>query len=453
MVMKILITELFLSHIPQGKESFVLQKMSQFVREYVASKFNMSAMRTGVSVREIKNNRNGLRIFKLRINKGDRILFTFDTDRVRSEYRQAILFLDYCHHDDQAMRGRMIGVSNQQVEEYLTSEESIDEFIDQQYINFDYDPNRVITRVINVETMGQLLDEREDKAVYYLNDEQFECLAPTDAPTFIFGSAGSGKTTINIHKAFILAMQPIKVAYFTYSSYLVEDAKKLFQKILEESPEYRADELLKRVHFYHLNDYISQEVSIYQTVSYEQFRTWVIERQPLLLKQLGLGIYDIWKEIRGIIKGMIPKEWIDYRVNMKEWSLASDLVEVIVKKGLGHVDGEDLVLHAEKLYEAKTRFLDQYELKAVLLMHQILDQYLLNHALIPKEIYLKLDEQYCLYSSSQRELLYELTLRYQMFLSAEGKVDENDMARQFLNRLMNQNVPYLILSLLMKFKT
>ena len=439
--MKILITELFLSHIPQGKESFVLQKMSQFVHEYVASKFNMSAMRAGVSVREIKNNRNGLRIFKLRINKGDRILFTFDTDRVRSEYRQAILFLDYCHHDDQAMRGRMIGVSNQQVEEYLTSEESIDEFIDQQYINFDYDPNRVITRVINVETMGQLLDEREDKAVYYLNDEQFECLAPTDAPTFIFGSAGSGKTTINIHKAFILAMQPIKIAYFTYSSYLVEDAKKLFQKILEESPEYRADELLKRVHFYHLNDYISQEVSIYQTVSYEQFRTWVIERQPLLLKQLGIGIYDIWKEIRGIIKGMIPKEWIDYRVNMNEWSLASDLVEVIVKKGLGHVDGEDLVLHAEKLYEAKTRFLDQYELKAVLLMHQILDQYLLNHALIPKEIYLKLDEQYCLYSSSQRELLYELTLRYQMFLSAEGKVDENDIARQFLNRLMNQNVP------------
>ncbi|MBS3198408.1 UvrD-helicase domain-containing protein [Turicibacter bilis] len=439
--MKILVTELFLSHIPQGKESFVLQKMSQFVHEYVASKFNMSAMRAGVSVREIKNNRNGLRIFKLRINKGDRILFTFDTDRVRSEYRQAILFLDYCHHDDQAMRGRMIGVSNQQVEEYLTSEESIDEFIDQQYINFDYDPNRVITRVINVETMGQLLDEREDKAVYYLNDEQFECLAPTDAPTFIFGSAGSGKTTINIHKAFILAMQPIKIAYFTYSSYLVEDAKKLFQKILEESPEYRADELLKRVHFYHLNDYISQEVSIYQTVSYEQFRTWVIERQPLLLKQLGIGIYDIWKEIRGIIKGMIPKEWIDYRVNMNEWSLASDLVEVIVKKGLGHVDGEDLVLHAEKLYEAKTRFLDQYELKAVLLMHQILDQYLLNHALIPKEIYLKLDEQYCLYSSSQRELLYELTLRYQMFLSAEGKVDENDIARQFLNRLMNQNVP------------
>ena len=441
MTVKILVTELFLSHIPQGKESFVLQKMSQFVHEYVDSKFNMSSMRAGVSVREIKHNRHGLRIFKLRINKGDRILFTFDTDRVRSEYRQAILFLDYCHHDDQAMQGRMVGVTNQQVEEYFVTEESIDQSIDQQYVDFDYDPNRVITRVINVETMGQLLDERDEKAIYYLNDEQFECLAPTDAPTFIFGSAGSGKTTINIHKAFILAMQPIRIAYFTYSSYLVEDAKKLFQKIIEESPEYRGDELLRRVQFHHLNDFISQEVSSYQTVSYEEFRTWVIERQPLLLKQLGMGIYDIWKEIRGIIKGMIRKEWINYRVNIGEWGLATDLVEVIVKKGLAHVEGEELLLHAQQLYEAKTRFLDQYELKAVLLMHQMLDHYLLNHRMIPKEIYLKLDEQYCLYSSTERELLYELTLLYQAFLRDEGKVDENDIARQFLARLIHQSVP------------
>ena len=439
--MKILITELFLSHIPQGKESFVLEKMSQFVRDYVESKFNMSAMRAGISVREIKHNRNGLRIFKLRINKGDRILFTFDTDKLRKEYRQAILFLDYCHHDDQAMQGRMIGVANQEIEEYSTHEESIESYIDQKYLNFDYDPNRVITRVINVETMGQLLDERDDKVVYYLNDEQFECLAPTDAPTFIFGSAGSGKTTINIHKAFILAMQPIKVAYFTYSSYLVEDAKKLFQKIIEESPEYKGDELLKRVQFYHLNDFISQQVANYQVVNYEEFRTWIIERQPLLLKQLGIGIYDIWKEIRGIIKGMIPKEWIDYRISLEEWSVASDLVEVMIKKGLAHVEGTTLILHAEALYEAKTSFLDQYELKAVLLMHQILDQYLMNHAILPKEIYLKLDEQYCLYSSTERELLYELTLRYQTFLSDERKIDENDLARQFLKKLMEQQIP------------
>ena len=438
--MKILVTELFLSHIPQGKESFVLQKMSQFVQEYEVSKYNMSAMRAGVSVREIKHNRNGLRIFKLRINKGDRILFTFDTDRVRSEYRQAILFLDYCHHDDQSMQGRMIGVSNQQIEEYLTTEESIDDYVDQQYINFDYDPNEVITRVINVETMGQLLDERDDKAIYYLNDEQFRCLAPTDAPMFIFGSAGSGKTTINIHKAFLLATQPIKIAYFTYSSYLVEDAKKLFQKIIQESPEYKGEEIGRRVQFYHLNDYLSQEVSSYQTVSFEAFRTWIIERQPLLLKQLGLGIYDIFKEIRGIIKGMIPKEWIDYRIDLSNHSVPSDVVDIIVKKGLATREDNILVLHAEKLYEAKSRFLDQYELRAVLLMHQWLDEYLINHPILPKEIYLKLDEQYCLYTVAERELLYELTLRYQSFLLEEGKVDENDLARVFLRKLMNQEI-------------
>ena len=166
----------------------------------------------------------------------------------------------------------------------------------------------------------------------------------------------------------------------------------------------------------------------------------MIERQPLLLKQLGLGVYDIWKEIRGIIKGMIPKEWVDYRVHLSERSIPADLVEIIIKKGLATRHENTLVLHAEKLYEAKTSFLDQYELRAVLLMHQLLDEYLIEHPIIPKAIYLKLDEQYCLYTVTQRELLYELTLRYQSFLLEEGKVDENDLARQFLKKLMNQDV-------------
>ena len=46
----------------------------------------------------------------------------------------------------------------------------------------------------------------------------------------------------------------------------------------------------------------------------------------------------------------------------------------------------------------------------------------------------ELDEQYCIYSSTERELLYELTLRYQTFLSDERKIDENDLARQFLKK-------------------
>ncbi len=319
-----------MSHIPTGKTAFVLQKMSQFVQEYEASKFNMSSMRAGVSVREIKHNKNGLRIFKLRINKGDRLLFTFDTMRIRPEYRQSIIFLDYCHHDDQAMQGRTIGLHSQDVLEYEPIEERIELEIDQRYADFDYDPNRVITRVMDVQTMAQLLDDREDRAVYYLNDEQFACLKEQDAPTFIFGSAGSGKTTINIHKAFILATQPMNIGYFTYSNYLVEDAKKLFHKIIEQSPEYRADDLIRRVNFHPLNEYMSATINQYNVVTYEQFRTWIIERQPLLLRQLDLPIYDIWKEIRGLIKGMIPKEWLTYRVNIHQKKIPMDLDDVLI---------------------------------------------------------------------------------------------------------------------------
>lgn len=430
-----------MNHIPTGKTAFVLQKMSQFVQEYEASKFNMSSMRAGVSVREIKHNKNGLRIFKLRINKGDRLLFTFDTMRIRPEYRQSIIFLDYCHHDNQAMQGRTIGLKNQQLSEYEPTEEMIEFEIDQQYADFDYDPNRVITRVMDVQTMAQLLDEREDRAVYYLNDEQFACLKEKDSPTFIFGSAGSGKTTINIHKAFILATQPMNIGYFTYSNYLVEDANKLFHKIIEQSPEYRADDLVRRVHFHPLNDYMSSAVKQYAVLTYEQFRTWVIERQPLLLRQLNLPLYDIWKEIRGLIKGMIPKEWITYDVNITERKLPTDLVEVLIQKGLATQQGDVLRLDAEKLYAAKARFLDTYETRAILLMHELLDEYLLTHQMLDLDIYLALDEQYCVYSQQEREMLYELALRYQLFLQDEGFVDENDLARAFLKKIKQGEIP------------
>lgn len=440
--MKILVTELFLNHIPRGKEDFVLQKMEQFVQDYVEAKFNMSAMRSGVSVREIKHNRNGLRIFKLRINKGDRALFTFDLNRIRSDYRQAILFLDYCHHDDQAMSGRQIGVQSHQI---LTlneqeEEERIEVKIDQQYENFDYDPNLIITRVINLETMTQLFDDRDEKAIYYLNDEQYECLASTEAPTFIFGSAGSGKTTINIHKAFLLALHPIKIAYFTYSSYLVEDAQKLFRKIIEESNETKPEEMMRRVQFHHFNQYVCESVNQYQILSYEEFRMFAIERQPMLLKQIGLDVYDIWKEIRGLLKGMIPKEWISYEIPISEFPYAPDVLEGMVQKNLVTLQGDFLYLKADTLYEAKKRHLDPYTLQAILLMHRYLDESLLQHAVIPLEIYLALDEQYCDYPIAQRELIYDLTLRYQQFLYEEQKVDENDLARALLAKIIRQEI-------------
>ena len=311
---------------------------------------------------------------------------------------------------------------------------------DLHYENFDYDPNVIITRVINVETMGQLLDDRDEKAIYYLNDEQFECLAPTESPTFLFGSAGSGKTTINIHKAFLLAMQPIRLAYFTYSSYLVDDAFKLFKKIVDESDGVKSDDMLKRVQFLHFNHYVSSEVKTYQFMTYEAFRLWAIERQPMLIKQIGLEVYDLWKEIRGIIKGMIPKEWIKYSIKISEFPYSPDVMEQILKKGLAHLEGDSFILHADALYKAKKQYLDRYTLQAIMLMHQQLDDYLLNTSLIPKDIYLALDEQYCVYPQEQRELLYDLAIRYQWFLDEEKKVDENDLARQLLRKIMSNEV-------------
>jgi len=438
--LKILITENLLTNLPKGKEAAILEKMSGLVSDFVDSKFNMSAMRNGISVREIKHNRHGLRIFKFRVNKSDRILFTFDTQRIRPEFRKSILFLDYCQHDNQGLRGRAIGLSNQKIEVFSEDEEQFDQRIDLIYEGFEYDPNEVITRVVDVQTMARLLDNRDDKVVYYLNDEQFACLQSHDAPTFISGSAGSGKTTINIYKAFLLVMQPIHVAYFTYSQDLVEDAMKLFHKIVTESPEYKLEELAPRIQFQHFNQFVSNEVSEFQIISYQEFHQWVISHHPILLKQLELEVYDIWKEIRGIIKGMIPKEWIAYEIPLTEVDLPEATLELMVRRNLAEIKQNHLILFAQKLYEAKKDYLDPITLQAVLFMHRYLDQYLIDHRFLTLETYLQLDEQYCLYSNSQRELLYEIALSYEKFLQVHNKWDENDLARLLLKKISQSQV-------------
>jgi len=440
MILKILVTETFLNHIPRGKETVVLKKMVQFVSDYVQANFSMPAMRYGVSVREIKHNRHGLRIFKFRVSKEDRILFTFDLQRIRPDFRKSILFLDYCQHDEQILRGRSINIGNQKIEPFLEDESAFDEMIDLIYENFEYDPNWIVTRVVDVKTMGQLLDSRDNKVIYYLNDEQFACLQIQDVPLFIFGSAGCGKTTINIYKVFLLVMQPIRVAYFTYSNYLVEDAQKLFRKIVEESPNHTFEELENRVKFYHFINYLADEANHHQMVHYEQFHKWVIHHHPILLKQIDCEVYDIWKEIRGIIKGMIPKEWISYRLPLKEIKLSQETIALIIRKELAHIEADQLILHAEKLYEAKKGYLDPYTMQAVLQMHHYLDDYLIHHSMLSKEIYLNLDEQYCSYPEQKREFLYEIAISYQHFLDDQMKMDENDLARLFLQKLKQERV-------------
>lgn len=436
--MKILVTEKFLENIPLGKEEAVLEKMTRFVEDYRASGFNMAGMRHGVSVREIGNNRHGLRIFKFRVSKSDRVLFTFDVNRLRPEFRQSILFLDYVLHDDQGQKGRMIGLENQTIGHFEVDEEAFDSLVDRQYEAFDYDPNQVITRVIDVQTMATLLDRQDDKVVYYLNDEQYACLQEREAPSFVFGSAGSGKTTINIYKLFLLAQSPIKVAYFTYSSFLVEDAKKLYAKIVEES---QKQALPGSVEFIHLMDYLSKETASYRLVQYREFERWAAAHHPVLIKQADVSLLDIYKEIRGILKGMIPKEWIDYRVSPAIGKLPPPVVEALERQGLARQVGDDLQLNAEKLYGAKREYLDPYTLQGVLLMHRYLDHWLMENALMERKTYLNLDEQYCTFGSVQREAIYDIALSYQNWLAASGMVDENDVARLFLGKIMAEQTP------------
>ncbi|HAX73463.1 MAG TPA: hypothetical protein DCY20_08060 [Firmicutes bacterium] len=438
--MKVLLTDLFLSSIPKGKESYVLEKLSLFVNEFNVRKYNMSALPAGFSVREIQGNAHQLRIFKLRINKGDRILFVFNPPVMRKEFNHSIVFLDYCHHDKQVLSGKRRGVNEEHIVELTSEDETFEHAIDQQYQTFQYDPNQMITRVVSIDNLLKWTAIKDDKAIYYLNNEQYECLQTHGQPTFIFGSAGSGKTTINIHKAYLLAMYPNKTGYFTYSNYLLDDAVKHFNKIQEEYEQSFTPEQQKRVEFNHFNGFISSHLGRYDFVNVEQFRKWMIENQPHLLKKSGLTVYEIWKEIRGLIKGMIPKDWLDYVVDLDKIKLKDYVVDGLIQKRFATRHQNQLVLDHQRIYEAKKHFLDEVALTAISLLHQHIDTYLIHNRLISEDVYFRLDKHYCSFDRQTREVIYDIAVRYEAWLKDQGRVDENDLCRTFLREIFAENV-------------
>ncbi len=316
----------------------------------------------------------------------------------------------------------------------------LDDEIDRQFVDYEYDPNLVITRVISLEQLKRE-DELHEKAVYYLNDEQYSCLQTNNQPVFILGSAGSGKTTINVHKAFILAKKPQRIGYFTYSNYLVEDAKKLFHQIEMEYDEPFSEEARKRVEFYNLMDYLQLNSSTKQLMKAPEFITWVVNSHPQKLKLMNVSPHDVYKEIRGILKGLIPKDWVTLQLDVKEEYLSEERLDEFIKRRYVSLINGAYQLNTKRIYEAKKRYMDQVDLQIVALWHRQLNEYLVQNPYLSDVIYYQLDEQYCAYDLKTRQLMYEILLSYEAYLHNHQRCDENDLSRQRLTDVMQQHLP------------
>ena len=437
--MRIVFSEKLLKSIPKEKYKRVLSEIKEFYREYLENNFNIRNMKHGWSVRKIIGTTKIQEIYKFRVNISDRILFTYGKHiGLRDEFFNAIVFLEFCNHDKQVNRGKNIN-SNEYVQQIFDQE------IDGYYCDYKYESNESISRVVTTQELIDMIEGYDERAIYYLNDKQFELISTDIKPLFLFGSAGSGKTTISINKAYALINSQITVGYFTYSDNLVDEAKQIFDKIYDSSK--LSEEMVQRgnVIFNCLNNYLlnkSQKTSI---VTYEQFKIWVenILSKNIKNRNTNLQSRDVFREIRGIIKGIVPIDWIPIEVDME--NLSEEFIDYLLSNKYAFKSGSTIKINNKFMAQLNTYInnsvkLNREKLKKDLeTIYDIIDDYILKNKIIDENIYFNLPKEYSIFSYDEKLVIYDIAKRYQQWLDSNNKFDENDLTRIALGNIIRED--------------
>lgn len=151
------------------------------------------------------------------------------------------------------------------------------------------------------EEFQRLLDEGGEEHELKLTREQYEVLA-APGPVLLAGSAGSGKTSIAVHRLVRAALDPAapRCLYLSYSAALVEHARRLFHDLIAAHGPHGK---IKAPDFFTFGDlYLSlipREMREHQArpMTEPMFREWFRKAGRSLEPTL------VWEELRSILKG------------------------------------------------------------------------------------------------------------------------------------------------------
>lgn len=298
----------FIDDIKLYNKQLILKKLDNFQKEIENSNC-INMISKGFWIRKIINTD----IYKFRVNNGDRILFTFDKNN-----ENELVFLKYCNHDKQILKGKSI---NRNIESHINKsmEINLNEYEDDEIdINIERDIEHyikmytssgienLISIVLEDEYIAIALEEKSDEYLYYLNEEQFNCLKIIGKPIIISGCAGSGKTMVGIHKLLLNNENNIKSAYITYSHLLKNQAKKYFEKF-NKYPN-------KAIDFICINEFFAQKLGLNfnKIIKYSDFEEWFIQNYSSQ-NDIYIDTLILYNEItkKNIYKDTYKYEWFN----------------------------------------------------------------------------------------------------------------------------------------------
>ncbi|OLO38938.1 hypothetical protein BTR23_10350 [Alkalihalophilus pseudofirmus] len=273
--------------------------------------------KNGTRVKKLKSINKKLMIFEARVNDGDRMLFTLYPDQNEHEKKTIILIFHLSVKHDHVIR-MASNILNDEINmvEYEVEQEqeaSFEELVHETepiwnqsifYHQFDqlksYEiEEETITRFMNKRDMAP--DEFWDLKLK-LTTEQRQLLNQP-LPILISGTAGSGKTTIIIHK--MLAEPAVKKLYITYSEELRDEARRQFLSLvrgIDFEEDYR-----KNTFFMTFKDLIhaTKKDEIQSVITKDHFLHYYKKLSRNNQFEKIFPPLMAWEEIRGVLKGGI----------------------------------------------------------------------------------------------------------------------------------------------------
>ncbi len=383
------------------------------------------------------------KIFKFYLNNQDatRCLVMYepkDSQIFESDEEPGLILLRAVPHHLQGELARKIeGKILDSFERFLINEEDIegDEKIIEKKLGREYLKEIAIHHdVISTESLLEEIANSSHKAIYKLSENQFASLN-VKGPIFLMGSAGSGKTLVEICKALKNAHSPILQGYFTYTPLLKETAEKLYNR-------YRNIKgLVGKTEFHILRNYFLDLLGIPETkyFSFDNFIEWFKVKKQNPNKNYKFiwqtDPIDIWTEIRGILKGFLGLSHYRIQEFLNRGFLTKEEIDYLELNKIVEISKDN---------SNKIIILDGYQLNEFIGLHNkfSLKNYLfiqdLEEELLDENTYVnKMKSHYSRFDRSEREILYRFVKsEYSNHLKSTFKFDDNDLARLIIKKTL-----------------
>ena len=421
------------------------------------------------SLRSYLENQNGKElkgaehIYKYRLTDGDRILYTYGKylDYIGEQNQNSIVLLKYAKHDDQGDIKKLPGsqdyISVAEIskmrQELLPEDindfgiEDLEAFVDI-VISAEHSKHKLYQ--LDVEKLKEgyaTYDELE----YKLTPEQvgiLECYTTNPCTQIILGGAGTGKTLIALHLLNDLSDAiDRECRYFTQSRELLHKVENIYYNRL-------GNEESQHVQFSEINEFCFQILKqngkrlsrekLVETAQFLEFIELNSEIQGLLGKYV-IHAYDLWTEIRGVIKGGLSSKW-----TRTKYLDQGDFSKSLIKK----LENNNLIIrNPERLKEISlsdrllnlNEVLSKTEQEELVWLKDYFSSVDTSIIALNEKAYMDLDEEFSVIEKENRKVVYYIFKLYQNWLSQNNLYDENDLARNTLEvKEIHRSIDYLL---------